>query len=250
MTKPHEVLGSPAPVLFISFPDAVVLHSGRTQLKILILHTCYEYHSRLYAFRIWTMLLFRRSFLHFPQQTALLCQLSSACSCMSALHEPLHFSASKKTKVNSVNLSHLSLTMWCSLLTLSLTCFTCSNRKGRWLTRAFISRNSLMYSLILCWSAALHIEKIIVRATVVDTYLQLLLRNLRTNNLTWPVLTGGAAVFQYALLSSCCAGPAALHEVWQSSSWPGTSFGASSSSLHSPDSCYPLSPLPFCRVKI
>lgn len=99
MTKPHEVLGSPAPVLFISFPDAVVLQSGHTQLKILILHTYYEYHSRLYALRIRTMLLFHRMFLHFPQQTAPLCQLSSACSCMSALREPLHFSARKKTKV-------------------------------------------------------------------------------------------------------------------------------------------------------
>lgn len=183
MTKPHEVLGSPAPVLFIRFPDAVVLHSGRTQLKILILHTCYEYHSRLYALRSRTMLLFRRLFLHFPQQTALLRQLSSACSCMSALREPLHFSASKKTNVDLKG--HVTYNvMWCSQLTLSLTCFTCSNRKGRSLTRAFISRNSLMYSLILCWSAALHIENIIVRATVVDTYLQLLLRNLRTNNST------------------------------------------------------------------
>lgn len=40
------------------------------------------------------------------------------------------------------------------------TCFSCSNRKGRSLTRVFISCSSLLYSLIRCWSAILHVTAV------------------------------------------------------------------------------------------
>lgn len=74
-------------------------------LKMLILHTCYECHFQYCSYsgldrpQIWMMLLLHQLLHHFLQQIAPLTRLSSVCSCISALHEPLHFSAIKHPKL-------------------------------------------------------------------------------------------------------------------------------------------------------
>lgn len=172
---------------------------------------------------------------------------------MSALLEPLHFSASKKNKVNS----HWSCMSLCQMMQndsslVSLTCFTCSNKYGRSLTRAFMFRNSFMYSLVLCRSATLHEREDYILSCCGKCVWLLWcesqrLKNTAMNCVFWPGLTYGALVFHYSLLSSCCVGPAALHGGKLSSSWPGISFGNFAASRHSLGSYYPSSPLTFCK---
>lgn len=123
MTKPHEVLGSPAPVLFTVVDEQ--------NIKILTLHICCECRSqccgsRLYPPQIWMM--FLQLLLHFLQQIALSGRLSSACSCMSARREPLHFSVSKINSKLCWRGQIIYNVMSSSQLTMSLTCFTCSNK--------------------------------------------------------------------------------------------------------------------------
>lgn len=85
-------------------------------VKILILRTCYDSHfqycsySGLYRPQIWMMRLLFQLLHHFFQQIAPLTQLSSVCSCISALHEPLHFSAIKNSKL--IHWGFISLSMW------------------------------------------------------------------------------------------------------------------------------------------
>lgn len=105
-----------------------------------------------------------------------------------------------------------------------------------------------MYSLFLCCSAILCVREGYI-LSYCGRIARLLWQVTKFCGFTWPLLTCSAAVYRRAPLSSCCSGPATLHEAWCSSSWPGISCCMCSTRLHSPDSLYPSSPWTFYLYK-